>query len=148
MSEKHLMREALPFDATLANAFRRTRVTIDVSNAGLINGFSAKLFVGFAAGGFVLTNRKSDIVRVFGQLADEICYNDSNELSAKLEHFIAHDRQRLEVTREIQAIVRRDYTTEALFARTIPAELERLKAQGARPGWKSRIRRAISRWRA
>jgi hypothetical protein len=143
MAGQYSVRGALPYDATLGNAFRRTRVTVDVVNAPFINGFSVKLVVCFAAGGFLLTNRKADIARALGPLADEIIYDDADELSAKVEHFLTHDRKRLELSREIGDIVRRQYTAEALFARTLPAALERLRANGTARSWRSRIRRLI-----
>jgi MoaA/NifB/PqqE/SkfB family radical SAM enzyme len=127
MSGKYRLRGALQYDGTLAQAFRRTQVTIDVVNAPFINGFSVKLVDCFAAGGFVLTNHKSDISRAFGPLADEICCDSADELAGKLEFFLGHERRRLEVSREIGAIVRREYSGEALFARTLPMALERLK---------------------
>ena len=127
MAGKYLLRGTLPYDRRLAEAFLRTRVTIDVVNAPFINGFSVKLVACFAAGGFVLTNRKTDIVRAFGPLADEICYADRDELVGKLEFFLGHDRRRLEVSREIGAMVRDKYTGEALFAQIVPMAIERLK---------------------
>ena len=138
------MRGALPYDQTLGNAFRRTRVTVDVVNAPFINGFSVKLVVCFAAGGFILTNRKADIARALGPLADEIIYDNADELSAKVEYFLTHDRRRRELTRDIGDIARRQYTAEALFARTLPPALDRLRANGAARGWRSRFRRLLA----
>jgi hypothetical protein len=106
MAGKCKLRGALPYDESLAHAFRRTRVSIDASSGPFINGFSFRLLSCFAAGGFVLTNREADIFRPFGPLADEICYQSANEFGAKLEHFLAHYRKRHEVTQEIGAIVR------------------------------------------
>jgi len=131
MAGKYKLRGALPYDGSLADAFRRTRVTIDASSGPFINGFSVRLLSCFAAGGFVLTTRRADIFRAFGPLADEICYQSANEFGGKLEHFLAHDRKRREVTQEIGAIVRRDFTAEALFTRTLPVALEHLRAQGS-----------------
>src|SRR5439155_7089222 len=109
------LRGVLPYGPLLADAFRRTRVTVDVANAAFINGFSVKLVDCFAAGGFVLTTRKADIGRALGPLADEICYDGADELKGKLDFFLGHDRRRREVAQEIQSIVRQKYSARELF---------------------------------
>jgi hypothetical protein len=44
-----------------------------------------------------------------------------------LDFFLGQDRKRREVSRDIGAVVRRKYSAEALFARTLPKALERIK---------------------
>ena len=142
MAGNYRMRGNLPYDRILAEAVGRTRVVVDVANAPFINGFSVKLVDFFAAGGFVLTDRKKDIGRALGSLADEICCDSPDEFAGKLDFFLTHERRRREVSREIGAIARAKYSAEALFARTVPQALERLKARGA---WKI-IRRRLRRF--
>lgn len=142
MAGNHRMRGSLPYGRILAEAVRRTRVVVDIANAPFINGFSVKLVDFFAAGGFVLTDRKKDIGRAFGPLADEICCHSPDEFAGKLEFFLTHEPRRFEVSREIGAIARAKYSAEALFARTVPQALEQLKARGV---WKI-IRRRLRRF--
>jgi hypothetical protein len=132
MAGTYRVRGALPYDDALARAFRRTRITIDAANACFINGFSVKPMACFASGGFALTNRRADLGRALGSVADEICFDTRAELTAKVENFLADDRKRTELTREIGSMIRRDYTSEALFARTIPAALDMLKRSAFR----------------
>jgi len=127
LGDRCLMRKALPYDKTLADAFRNTRVVIDVANAAFINGFSVKPIVCFAAGGFVLTNFKADFVRAFGSVANEVIYSDASDLAGKLDYFLLNDRRRRDVSREIQSIARTNYTTMSLFTKTIPRALSRLQ---------------------
>lgn len=126
IAEPTRVRGALPYNGALASAFRRTRIVLDAANAQFINGFSVKPLACFAAGGFVLTNRKSDLVRALGPVANEIIYDDAGDLAGKVDYFLSNDRARLELTREIGATVRSKYSSEALFARTVPAALDRL----------------------
>jgi hypothetical protein len=142
MTNNCVFRRALPYDETLADAFRRTRIVVDVVNAPFINGFSVKPIVCLASGGFVLTNRKADLIRALGPAANEIVYDDADELARKLDYFLTNERERAELTQELGAIVRREFSAEALFARTLPPALERLRARSKPEGWKSIIRRA------
>jgi hypothetical protein len=124
-----LLREALPHDRSLAQAYQTTLVTIDVVNAPFIHGFSPKLLECFASGGFMLTTRKKDMFAAFGNLADAFGYSSANELTTKVDYYLSHDSERRDVTRQMQEIIRRDHTAPALFARTLPRALERLRAR-------------------
>jgi Glycosyl transferases group 1 len=124
-----LMRESLPHDRSLAEAYRSARVTIDVVNAPFINGFSPKLLECFASGGFLLTTRKKDINRTFKGLGDAIGYSSAGELAAKIDHFLSHEKERRSIMREMQDIIGRDHTAAALFARTVPAAIDRIRAR-------------------
>lgn len=117
----------LPPDQRLAAAFRNTRVALDVVTAPFINGFSHKLLACFASGGFMLTTRKADILSALGDAGEAISYSSASELAAKLEHFLGSEGERVLLTSEIGARVRRDYSTRALFARTIPAALSHIR---------------------
>ena len=116
-----LMRESLPHDRSLAEAYRSTAITLDVVNAPFINGFSPKLLECFASGGFLLTTRKTDIATAFGKgLADAISYSNADELAVKVDRYLSHESERRDIAREMRDIIRRDHTAAALFARTLP----------------------------
>lgn len=120
--------EYLPYGRSLAAAYQRQAVSIDVVNAPYINGFSTKLFSCFAAGGFMLSSRKGDLTAALGSLADPISYSTAAELAAKVEHFLTARHQRRELAEHIQEAVRDRFTVSSLFARTVPAALESLRA--------------------
>ena len=118
----------LPANESLAAAFRRTRISLDVVAAPFINGFSHKLLACFASGGFMLTTRKADISSCLGDdLADAIGFSSNDELAAKVEHYFSSDHERVELVNQIGALVRRDYSTRALLARTVPLALEHIR---------------------
>ena len=125
-----LLRESLPHDRSLAEAYRSTDITLDVVNAPFINGFSPKLLECFASGGFLLTTRKKDIAGTFGdELSDAISYSNAGELAAKIDHYLGHENERRNVAREIRDIIRREHTAAALFARTLPDAIERIRSR-------------------
>jgi hypothetical protein len=124
-------RGSLPYGKELAAAYNRTRITLDVVNGPFITGFSPKLLECFAAGGFCLTTRRADLKRAFGDLGEAIGFSNAGELAAKIDHYLTRRRERRSVTREMQEIIRRDHTVAALFSRTLPMALDRLRARGA-----------------
>jgi len=117
----------LPPDKSLAAAFRRTRVSLDVVTSPFVNGFSHKLIACFASGGFMLTTRKVDIASSLGDLADAIGFSTGNELATKVEYYLSSDRERGELANQIATLVRRNYSSRAMFARTVPLALERIR---------------------
>jgi hypothetical protein len=123
--------EYLPYGGPLAAAFRQSRVSIDVTNAPFINGFTSKFLECFAAGGFMLTTRKADMTAVLGSLVDAIGFSSAEELERKVDLYLTDERQRREVAREIRELVGRDWSTAAMFARTVPLALERVRARVA-----------------
>jgi hypothetical protein len=124
------MRTSLPHDRSLAEAYRSTAVTLDVVNAPFINGFSPKLLECFASGGFLLTTRKTDIATAFGDgLSDAISYSNAGDLAAKIELYLSHESERRDIARELRDVIQRDHTAAALFARTLPEAIERLRGR-------------------
>ena len=117
----------LPYGRALAAAYRRVRVAIDVVNAPFVNGFSPKLLSCFASGGFMLTTPTADMRVALGRLVDAIAFSNAEELAARVDHYLGHERERRDVTRQIQAIVRRRFTTAALYGRTIPIAVDHLR---------------------
>jgi hypothetical protein len=129
-----LAEEYVPYGSLLAAAYQRRALAIDVANAPYINGFSTKLFSCFAAGGFMLTTRKADLDAALGDLADPISFSTAEELAAKVDRFLAAARERRELARQIQEVVRDRFTASSLFARTIPMAVETFRARAGRTG--------------
>ena len=122
-------RGSVRFGGELAAAYERTRITLDVVNGPFIAGFSPKLLECFASGGFCLTTRRADIKRTFGDLGDAIGFSDDAELAAKIENFLTRSGERRKMSRAIREIILRNHTAAALFTRSLPGALERLRSR-------------------
>ena len=90
-------------------------MTVDVANSVFINGFSVKLVDCFAAGGFALSHRKSDIARAFGALADQVGYDSAVMSWQPSSTFLTHDSQRRELAGDIAKIVRQNVDDACLI---------------------------------
>jgi hypothetical protein len=113
----------LPLGPPLAHTFASHAITVDVLNPAFIAGFGHKPVLGFAAGGFVLLNRKSDFVATFGDAGEAVSYSTADELAAKIDLYLTKPSLR----REIGGAIR-----EQLFARhTLHATLARVLEQAA-----------------
>ena len=74
----------------------------------------------------MLTTRKADMAIAFGGLGDAIGYSTADELAAKIDFYLSHERERFNISQELSDIIRRDHSAVALFARTLPQALERV----------------------
>ncbi|HEY4168850.1 MAG TPA: glycosyltransferase [Reyranella sp.] len=113
----------VPLGPLLARTFARHAITVDVLNPSFISGFGHKPVLGFAAGGFVLLNRKRDFVDTFGDAGEAVSYSSADELAAKIDLYLTRPALR----REIGGAIR-----EKLFARhTLQATLVRILEQAS-----------------
>jgi hypothetical protein len=115
--------ERFAFGAELARAFQQTRVTLDVVNQGFIHGFGTKVTNCFAAGGFMLQERKRDFVDTFGAAGEAISYSTFTELGDKLDRFLGDDHARREMSEVIGEQIRTRHTLPIMFRRLIDQAL-------------------------
>jgi len=113
----------VPLGRPLARTFARHAITVDVLNPSFIAGFSHKPVLGFAAGGFMLLNRKRDFVDTFGDAGEAASYSSADELAAKIDLYLTKPALRREVG---------DAIREKLFAQHgLHATLARILEQAA-----------------
>jgi hypothetical protein len=105
----------IPFGPDLAQTLARHPVTIDVLSPGTIDGYSHKPLLGFAAGGFVLLDRKPHFVEAFGDAGSAVSYDSPDDLAGKLDLYLSNDGRRREVGDAIrQRIAERFQLTQVL----------------------------------
>lgn len=96
----------------LPEVFRSTRITIDITNQLAQKSSPCKLYECFAAGGFMLIDRKPDIIEAFGDIAEKISYQTIEELNEKIEYYLAHDTERADISAFMKNKIATCYTTE------------------------------------
>ncbi len=123
-----LREHEIAFGPELAAVFARHEITIDVQSPGFVNGYSLKPINGFASGGFVLVDRKRDFVTAFGEAGAAVSYTDGDDLAAKVDHFLSHPKQRIEVANEMRSQIAAGHTLQQFFARLLCAADEHFAA--------------------
>lgn len=98
---------------------RRTKVTLDVVTAHFSTGITAKVLNCFASGGLCLFDAKPAFRDAFGSDAEHVMYRDFDDMNAKLDRLLTHDRQRAELTAAIQARVNQDFSFIGLLAELV-----------------------------
>jgi hypothetical protein len=113
------MREPVAFGPELAALFARHPITVDVLNPNFMDGYSIKPLIGFAAGGFVLVNRTQDFIDAFGEVGAAVSYADAEELSDKIDRFLANPRKRRELGDAMRARIAAKHTLGQFFAKLL-----------------------------
>jgi Glycosyl transferases group 1 len=126
-----LREDEVAFGPELASVFARHKITIDVLSPGFVDGYSFKPVNGFASGGFVLVDRKRDFVTAFGEAGAAVSYTDGEDLATKVDHFLSHPNQRLELAAGMRAQIAAGHTLQQFFARLLCAADEHFA--GSRP---------------
>ena len=60
-------------------------------------------------GGFVLTDYKEDLKKVTS-VSGEISYDSIEELNSKIDYYLAHDKERIEISKQFQDDVNNKFT--------------------------------------
>jgi hypothetical protein len=122
--------EYLEYGTSLAAAYNRARVSLDIVNAPFIDGLnSTKLLSCFAAGGFMLTDRKPDLFTVLGPLADAVGFSSPEELAQKVDRYLTNGKERRELGQEIKEISDRKYSAAIFFRQAVPMALSCIRAR-------------------
>ena len=109
----------IPFGPALARTLARHPITIDVLNPGSIHGYSHKPGLGFAAGGFVLVNRKQHFIDAFGDAGEAVSYDSAEDLAAKVDCYLGDPRYRREVGDAIRERIAARFQLRHVLARVL-----------------------------
>jgi hypothetical protein len=124
----------IPFGPRLLGALTRHAIAVDVSNPGFINGFGHKPMQGFAAGAFMLIERKQDFVDAFGEAGEAVSYRDGADLAAKIDLYLGKPALRRELTGEMRQRIAERHTLEHVLTRVLDAAASYRTSRSTRLG--------------
>ncbi len=105
--------------AELPRLNRRTKVTLDVVTSHFPTGITAKIAGCFASGGLCLFNHKTAFRETFGADAERVMFRDFDDMNAKLDHLLSHERERAELAAHFQGQIREHCTYVGLVAELV-----------------------------
>jgi Glycosyl transferases group 1 len=98
---------------------RRSKVTLDVVTAHFPTSTTIKVLNCFASGGVCLFNAKPAFRAAFGSAADQVMYRDFDDMNAKLDHLLSHDRERAEIAAYFKSRVQAEHSFIGLLAELV-----------------------------
>ncbi len=120
--------EAHHFDE-LPGVYAGSKINVCVSNGLIHEGTPSKFIDCVASGGFALCDRKKDLQRLFGAGAQQIMYDNVDELNEKIDYFLTRPTERQEISAWMYDCVRQRCSLKSLFETAI----ECVDEPGAQP---------------
>jgi hypothetical protein len=99
----------------LPQLYRSYQLSLDVTHCPFINGSNAKALDCFAAGGFMLVDRREDLAHEVGSVADAFMYRNKDEMLQRCDDVLTNDKFRREVIAEMRSIISERLTFNHLF---------------------------------
>ena len=112
-------RGSVDYVRELPQVFNRSRITVDVTNQLAQRSVPAKFMECFAAGGFMLIDRRPDLIAAFGDAATAVTYTGLDELNAKIEYYLTHESERRDLVGHFKHTIQRDFSTQTWLSRMI-----------------------------
>ena len=123
-------RGSVDYVRELPNVFNRSRITVDVTNQLAHHSVPAKFVECFAAGGFMLVDRRPDLIATFGDAATAVTYTSLDELNAKIEYYLTHEKERTDLIGYFKHTIQRNHTTHSWLSSILGDLISRARTRG------------------
>lgn len=77
--------------------YRCSKINLNISLKSILTGIPLRAFEIMGSGGFLASNYQEDFLEFFRPDEDFICYMSLEELMDKVEYYMAHEKERLEI---------------------------------------------------
>lgn len=82
--------------------YRRSKINLIISNAGIQTSTSPHVFVRISAGAFFLTDPRYGLKEIFGDVIDLVTYRNTEELNQKIDYYLSHPSERKDIVKHLQ----------------------------------------------
>ncbi len=80
--------------------FKYSKININITLHSIESGIPLRVMDILACGGFCLTNYQAEIVEYFEDGKDLVVYNDFDDMYEKINYYLMHDSERMEIARK------------------------------------------------
>lgn len=102
--------QPVPYGFDLARVYQNHAINLNISSLQLETSVNNRVFDVFAAGGFLLTDYKDDLKKLFPDHWAKITFKDISELETKSEYYLTRKKERTELSVELRNIVLSQHT--------------------------------------
>ncbi len=103
--------------------FKNTRINMNMTLRSIHSGIPLRAMDIMGCGGFLLTNYQEDFLEFFEQDVDYVYYTDNEDLLAKINYYLAHDEERMQIAENGRIKVKNGHT----YDHRIKVILDRIK---------------------
>ena len=99
--------------------FHNSKINLNITSRTIESGVSQRVFDILACGGFCLTNYQPEIAALFEDGKELVMYTDTKDLLQKVEYYLNHEEERLQIAQAGQEKVRNCFSIESRIAELI-----------------------------
>lgn len=86
-----------PYETEMPLVFRDSRINLNITLRSITSGIPLRCMDIMSCGGFLLSNYQQDLVRDFIPGEDFDYYSDTDDMLAKIEYYLSHEKERAEI---------------------------------------------------
>lgn len=95
--------------------FANSKINLNITLKSIQSGIPLRAMDIMGAGGFLLTNFQADFLDHFIPGEDFVYYSDADDLLSKVEYYLSHDKERVEIAQNGHEKVSRNHNYEKCF---------------------------------
>lgn len=77
--------------------FHNSKINLNITAKAIRTGLPLRIFDVLGCGGFLITNYQSELADIFSIGTDLECYTSEEELLSKVDYYLTHDKDRIEI---------------------------------------------------
>lgn len=105
-----IIHDRVAYGRELSKEYQKYAVNLNLSSFQLETSVNNRVFDVFAAKGFVLSDYKRDMEKIFPKHWREVTFKNLDELGAKGDYYLTHEEERKELTEELHQQILKHHT--------------------------------------
>ena len=101
---------AVDFYKEMPDVFRSARINLNVTLRSILTGIPLRALDIMASGGFLLSNYQEELCDHFVPGEEFDFYSDYDDLCAKVDYYLSHEKERQDIARAGRIKVQRDFS--------------------------------------
>lgn len=110
---------AVDYYSEMPYVFHNSKINLNITLRSITAGIPLRAIDIMAAGGFLLTNYQSDMLRHFEPNVDFVYYESKEDMLAKIEYYLSHEDERCAIARHGQETIAKGHTFRHRFTQII-----------------------------
>lgn len=106
---------AVDYYSEMPYVFANSKINLNITLKSIQSGIPLRAMDIMGAGGFLLTNFQADFLDYFNPDEDFVYYTDSDDLLAKIDYYLSHDKERSEIAQNGHCKVLKNHSFEKCF---------------------------------
>lgn len=104
-----------PYETEMPYVFRNSGINLNITLRSIDSGIPLRCMDIMSCGGFLLCNYQSDLVTDFAAGEEFVYFADIEDLLAKSEYYLTHEKERREIAINGRERIRKDYNFKITF---------------------------------